>query len=102
AFAIYQQHLNPGGVIAINVSNRIFDLSQAVYRLADEFQLGAVLIQHPGDRLQSYDSLWMLLSREPAFLQLPAIASRSTPRPASQAAARLWTDDYSNLLQIIR
>ena len=42
------------------------------------------------------------LSREPDFLQLPAIASRSTPRPASQAAARLWTDDYSNLLQIIR
>lgn len=80
AFAIYQQHLNPGGVIAINVSNRIFDLSQAVYRLADEFQLSAVLIEHPGDRLQSYDSLWMLLSREPAFLQLPAIASRSTPR----------------------
>ncbi|MFZ2518438.1 MAG: hypothetical protein WA089_07030, partial [Anaerolineae bacterium] len=73
-----------------------------VYRLADEFQLGAALIEHPGDRLQSYDSLWMLLSREPAFLQLPAIASRSTPRPASQAAARLWTDDYSNLLQIIR
>ena len=102
AFAIYQQHLNPGGVIAINVSNRIFDLSQAVYRLADEFQLSAVLIEHPGDRLQSYDSLWMLLSRELAFLQLPAIASRSTPRPASQAAARLWTDDYSNLLQIIR
>jgi hypothetical protein len=102
AFEIYLKHLKPDGIIAVNVSNRYFDLDWEVYRLADAFDLGVALIQDRGDGIQSYDSVWMLLTRNRNFLELPAIVARSAPRPSIPARLRAWTDDFSNLLQILR
>jgi MFS family permease len=102
AFEIFLEHLKQDGIMAINVSNRYFDLYLEGYRLADEFDLATALIEDRGDGIQSYDSIWMLLTREPDVLEVPAIADRSVQRPAIPASVRLWTDDYSNLLQILR
>ncbi len=101
AFAIYLQHLSPGGILAVNVSNRYFNLSLEVYRLADALNLDAALIEDHGDGIQSYDSIWMLLS-QPGVLERPAFAGRSTPRPAIPAQIGVWADDRSNLLQILK
>ena len=102
AFDIYLQHLNEGGIIAINVSNNYFDLPQAVFKLADEFNLSAVLIEDRGDGLQSYDSIWVLLAREKEALQIPAIAVRLSPSPEVGEEFGLWTDNFSNLYQIVK
>ena len=102
AFEIYLQHLKPDGILAINISNRYFDLAPEVYRLADELNMGAALIEDAGDGVQSYDSIWMLLTRDPDFLKQRAIAARSAPRPPMPAGLPVWTDDFSNLLQILR
>jgi hypothetical protein len=102
AFEIYLQHLKPDGILAINVSNRYFDLAPEVYRLADELNVGAAVIEDVGDGVQSYDSIWMLLTRNRDFLELPAIAARSAQRPPIPAGLPVWTDDFSNLLQILR
>jgi len=102
AFETYLKHLESDGIIAVNVSNRYFNLDQAVYRLADEFQLNTALIQAQGDGLQSYDSVWMLLTYNEDFLDTPIIASSSTPRLDSDTNLRLWTDDFSNLFQILK
>ena len=102
AFEIYFQHLKSNGILAINVSNRYFDLAPEVYRLADELNVGAALIEDAGDGVQSYDSIWMLLTRDLGFLNQPFIAGRSTKRPPVLANMPVWTDDYSNLLQILR
>ncbi len=102
AFEIYLAHLNEGGVIAINVSNKLFDLPQAIFPLADAFGLNAALIASNGDGLQSYDSIWMLLTTDPVFLKLPFIAARTLQRPETLSEVRLWTDDFSNLFQILK
>ncbi len=102
AFEIYLSHLNEGGIIAINISNRLFDLARIIYRVADEFDLDAARIEDRGDGIQSYDSEWMLLTHNEAFLQLPAIDGRSLQPPADPTSVRLWTDDFSNLFQILK
>jgi MFS family permease len=102
AFEIYLEHLHQDGIIAINASNRYFNLHLELYRLADEFGLSTALIQDRGDAIQSYDSIWMLLARDPGFFSLPAIANRSSPRPPVPPSIRVWTDDFSNLLRILR
>lgn len=102
AFAVYLRHLKPDGVIAINVSNRYFNLDQEVFKQADALGLQAALIEDTGDVIQSYDSIWMLLTRKPETLNLPAIATRRSQRPAIPANLALWTDDFSNLLQILK
>lgn len=102
AFQIYLNHLKPDGIVAINVSNRYFRLDLEIYRLADAFNLGTALIEDKGDGVQSYDSVWMLLTRERAFLQQAAIATRTTQRSSIPASLPVWTDNFSNLLQILR
>jgi SAM-dependent methyltransferase len=102
AFAVYLRHLKPDGVIAINVSNRYFNLDQEVFKQADALGLEAALIEDTGDVIQSYDSIWMLLARKAETLDLPAIVARRSPRPVMPANLALWTDDFSNLLQILK
>lgn len=102
AMEIYLRHLDSDGVLAVNVSNRYFDLSRPIYRLAQVLGLQAALIVDRGDGLQSYDSIWLLLARDRRLLDQPAIAERASPPPALDSAQRLWTDDYSNLLQVLR
>jgi hypothetical protein len=102
AFEVYLEHLKQDGIMAIHVSNRYFDLHLEVYSLADEYGLAAALIEDRGDAIQSYDSVWMLLTRQRDLLELPAIAARSAQRPPMPASLPVWTDDFTNLLQILK
>jgi hypothetical protein len=102
AFEIYLQHLQPDGILALHISNNYLDLRPVVYKLADEFHLGATLIQTPAQGNRTFLSDWMLVTRDPAFLDQPAIASRASPRTVDTDRFRLWTDDYSNLFQVLR
>ncbi len=102
ALDIYLQHLNEGGIIAVNVSNNLFDLPVAVFKLAEEFGLSAVLIENKGDGLQSYDSIWILLAREEKVLEIPAVAVRKSAPPQVPDSFRVWTDNFSNLFQIMK
>jgi hypothetical protein len=101
AMAIYLQHLQPDGVLAFHISNNYLDLQPVVYGLADEFQMDAAFIESPGVPGRGTLSLWMLVTRNHAFLNQPAITSQIIPR-ATFARVRLWTDDYSNPFQLLR
>ena len=102
AFEVYLKHLAPDGILAVNVSNRYFNLGLQVYRLAEAMGLQTVLIEDRGDGIQSYDSIWLLLARNPDTLQIPGVTARQALRPVLPASLRLWTDEYSNLLQVLR
>jgi len=102
AFVVYLQHLTPDGVIALHISNNYLDLRPVIWKLADEFDLGSAVIEDPGDGLRASLSIWMLVTRKRAFLNQPTIASRTSPRQMDVTNFRLWTDDYSNLFQILR
>jgi hypothetical protein len=101
AFELYMAHLKEGGILAVNVSNKLFDLPQAIFPIADDLGLNAALIAGKGDGIQSYDSVWMLMTTDPVFLNLPFVASRAQERP-DYADTRIWTDDFSNLFQILK
>lgn len=102
AFEIYLQHLKPDGILALHISNNYLDLRPVVYKLADEFHLGSTLIQTPAEGDRTFLSIWMLVTRDQAFLDQPAIASHASPRAVDTGQFRLWTDDYSNLFQVLR
>jgi hypothetical protein len=46
-------------------------------------------------------STWMLLARNPAMLQLPNLGEKSTSVHLARRPL-VWTDDYSNLIQLFR
>jgi hypothetical protein len=102
SFQVYLKQLSPEGILAIHISNRRLDLVPVVWTLADHFGLARVLINDLGDGVDTYQSEWMLLARDPALLANPAIASHAEPMNGYVSYVRLWTDDYNNLFQILR
>jgi SAM-dependent methyltransferase len=102
AFALYLHHLKPDGILAIHVSNQYLDLAPVVSQLASFYGLPAVQIVNKKDPAQAISqATWVLVTRNRYFLARPEVADAIRPIPP-RPGLRLWTDDYNNLLQVIR
>lgn len=103
AFALYLAHLNPDGILAVHISNRHIDLRPVLRGLAEEFGLVAMVVDTPSDSdIGAYQSRYVLLSSNSESLQIPELQTLAVPLDDSFGTVRLWTDDYSNLFQIVR
>ncbi len=100
SFVLYLEHLTPDGVLAVHISNRHLNLQPVVARLAAHFGLHTALVESSGDGQARINSTWVLATHDAAFLQQPEVARHCRP-VAEDARVRLWTDDYSNLFQIL-
>lgn len=71
--------------------------------MADEFGLAGVQIGSDTDDERLYAADWILLTEDEKFLRLKAIVKASTSRIAQEEidSVRMWTDDYSNLYQLL-
>jgi hypothetical protein len=102
AFAIYLEHLAPDGIIAVHITNLHLDLQPVFWQLAQHYGLSMARISYSGDLKGGYASDWILLSRDPALLKIPAIEEHSIDLNGYSTGIRLWTDNYSNLSQILK
>jgi hypothetical protein len=105
ALAVYLKHVKPDGIVAFHVSNRFLDLVPVVARLAKENGAHALLVQDdPDEEVDPRRSRtdWVLVSRDPAALERPEIRERNVVEAQDRPDWRTWTDDYSNLIQIIK
>ena len=97
---IYRRQLDPQGVLAIHISNRYLDLDPVVRGLAEH--LGFKLLRIDSDRdedLGTSDANWILLTcNENLYRQLEKFAAK----PPAHAKPLLWTDEYSNLFEILK
>jgi SAM-dependent methyltransferase len=105
ALQTYLRHMKPDGIVAFHVSNRFLDLIPVVARLAKELNLHADLIaDDPDDEDDNFKSRsdWVLVSRDAKALQAPAIVEAGATPAEDRPEWRTWTDDYSNLVQILK
>jgi hypothetical protein len=102
AFDLYLKHLAPDGIIAAHISNLHLDLKPVFWQLARYYSLHVVLVDYPGDDMGGYPTEWLLLARDPALLEIPAIRSHAVDLDDYSTDLQLWTDDYSNLFQILK
>lgn len=102
AFALYLEHLTTDGILAVHISNRHLDLVPVVWRLADHFALSRLLIEDQGDGERTLRSRWIILSRNPDLLSIPELTMHARNMEGFTTSLPLWTDDYSNLFQILR
>ncbi len=101
AFQQYYRHLNSHGILAIHISNRYLNLEEVVRRQAQNLSKPALLIVDSEEDEICSKSDWMLIGRDPLAFETPEwkkYAQPANPFPTG----RLWTDDYSNLLQAIK
>jgi hypothetical protein len=110
ALALYRSKLAPGGIIAFHISNNYFDVSPVLGNLAQDAHMTALIANDTAVTDAQRDagkqgSIWVVMAEEPGDLDgLAADTSRGFRwqplhgRPGS----RLWTDDYSNLLGVVK
>ncbi len=103
AFDIYLARLAPNGVIAINTSNRLIDLSPVLRAEAGArgLSLATIFYQPPNESWWEFASQWTLLAPDAAALDSPEILAVKQGEPGDAATLR-WTDDHSSLWSVLR
>jgi spermidine synthase len=100
AMELYFRHLRPGGILAINVTNKYLDLPAVVLALAGDVHKRVLLISNQADRSNAiYQADWAILSDQSDAL---AELQRFSHPAQIHRSVRPWTDDYSNLFQILK
>jgi hypothetical protein len=102
ALALYCRKLEPGGIIAVHVSNRYLDLPPILADLAADAGLVA-LERYDNDEesgLGKNSSDWVLLARQEADLK--AVVDTSKWKRPTGRGVRVWTDDYTNVFDALR
>jgi SAM-dependent methyltransferase len=126
AFATYLKLLAPDGIIAVHVSSLHLDLTRVLRAHAQDFQLAGLVVEDAGDVLEAkWQSVWVLLAKDPKVLAQPpvpellAITAQALANPVPEKRPRVvaapltnefsaqsegvrWTDDYSNILGVLR
>lgn len=102
AVALYRQHLAPDGILAFHISNQHVDLEPEVVLLARAAGMRAMRVTSPiNEERGEFSATWMLATENEAFFDQPEVFNRAH-RPDEKPGLRLWTDDYSSLLPILR
>jgi hypothetical protein len=103
AFGIYDQALDPRGILLVHISNRYIELEPALAALAKQRGLTAVIRDDVagGDLLTP--SSWVIIARNPARIEeLRRLEPRLELRALLPAAPRVWRDDYASILPYVR
>ncbi len=102
AFRLYSRMLKPGGVLAVNISNRFLNLAPVIARAAHAVGKTAVLIENPGEPTEVIlkRSVWVLLTDTPELAK--QLAAEGHGAVLYEDSGRLWTDDYSNVLEALK
>jgi len=106
AFQVYLKHLKPDGVLAVHISNRFLDLKPVVAQgMAEMGWHGRVIEDDGADQPYYTGTTWVILSPDEKFFDTKYFAGDETsvitlltPKPGFRA----WTDDFSNIITIIK
>jgi hypothetical protein len=106
AMATYVRHLKPEGVIVFQATNGFVDIAPVLARLAESFGLTAVMVADWPDTKDGA-GYWLsgteqiIVTRNQRLLEAGPISSIAYPLWA-RPDFRLWTDDFHNLLSILK
>jgi SAM-dependent methyltransferase len=101
ALDVYLRHMKPGGVIGFHVTNRFLNLVPVVQGLVSAHGLYMIHIADQGEDSLASRSDWLLLSTRRESLDYPALTNAATEVEVRKDW-RLWTDDYNNLVQVLK
>ncbi len=106
AFDLYRSRLAPGGTIAVHISNRHVDLAPVIRAQGLRLDLLSLLtVSDPEPEAFRYTATWVVLSLNADLITDPSLLGRAEPwtgEAAEPGSRFLWTDDHSNLLDVLR
>ena len=99
AFRTYLRHLKPDGVLAVHISNRYLDLAPVVASACEPLgKIVRVIGSENDDHRYTAQAVWAIATSDRTLV---ASSDLQKGLPAGRHV-RAWTDDYSNLFQILK
>jgi hypothetical protein len=114
AAELYLSKLNPDGILLFHVTNRHLDLAEPLARIAHELgvhsfarALNLTDVSEDVRREGIATSTWVVFVRDPAIMAPLAARNRQVTHerpwiPYSVQTGRLWTDEYADVLSVLR
>jgi SAM-dependent methyltransferase len=99
AMRAYRRVLEPGGLLAVHVTNRHLRLAPVVAAQARELGMVALVRRDDQAEMPASISTWVVLARDTA--DLDRLRTRPGWERVRVDGARPWTDDYSSLVQVL-
>jgi hypothetical protein len=101
AMELYFRHLKPDGILAVNISNRFIDLEPVVDGECRALGKTDRLVDTDDDTSQDlFAATWMLVTSPANGFDKFIMDGSTEINPGRRI--RPWTDDYSNLFQILK
>jgi SAM-dependent methyltransferase len=105
ALSLYLEMLEPGGLLALHISNRYLDLAPVVANLAEDARLGGRLIgdDESEEGGGANRSTWVVLA--PTAFALGNLVDNerwSAEGLDPDPRVGVWTDDFHNLLSVLK
>jgi hypothetical protein len=103
ALEVYKRHVVDDGIIAFNISNNHLDLERVLTPLAElhDYEYLSILATQDVDTFRS-PSLWFIMSKNRQFMSSPAMVSAARGDLERYVHLPVWTDQYNNLLHILK
>jgi len=101
AFDLYEEHMRNDGILAIHITNSYLDLGPLVRTAADRLGKDAIWVEGPAERWYEDGNDWVLISRNQAFFDSDRVRSIQSTWDDPEPDPVRWTDDFSNLLELI-
>ena len=102
AVQLYFRHLKPAGVLALHISNRYLDLKPVSVGGAEAAGRQAWAVEDEGDQASYFSSsTWVLVTANVAMYAGDFFKDAYVYQLSPKKGFRPWTDDYSNLFQIL-
>ena len=101
AFSLYKTKITPEGAILVHISNRHLDLLPVVNTVGHALNLMVFYIYHKGNpKLGQFNSAWALLTANERLAN--QLMRAGEWRFLTDEKHVLWTDDYSNIIRLLK
>jgi len=100
AFSTYLRHLTPDGTLAVHISSLTFDLTPVLLGAMRDLDLYGTVVYDEGSE-EGFSSVWVILAKDPSLLNSPGLRQRGSALSAGRMPVQ-WTDDYSNLMVLLK
>jgi SAM-dependent methyltransferase len=100
AVQLYFEHLKPGGVLAIQISNRYLDLAPVCLRAAEHVNRSATVVRSSSDGMVSA-SVWVLITANNDLLHQPQFDGAHLRPAKADSTFPGWSDQYSSVLPLL-
>jgi len=105
-YRTYRYHLKPDGILAIHISSRYFDLHPVVLGMIEVDRtpgMETLFVSSVRSETLGIDrSDWVLLTKNHEFLNAEGLRLMSRQWPTDTPPPAIWTDDYSNIFELLK